>query len=179
MFHRTDLNHIVKDELRRHPRATVRDLQKLVMQSALGVDHLLADRERFRKGLLTEWRDVPVSTGPGDPIQIVDPDGRTARLHLAPCRDLGLDPTEMAHVLSEQALKCAPWSEVVKRWAQLVEGVIAGEINGWCEDDLAALPPEGSVFHHSVRYGFAAYRVINDVRDPVIRRALRAWGISA
>lgn len=177
MVRKTELLAIVHEELSRYPNARVSDMRKLVMQGALGADHLLSNREEFRVCVLAEWDDLPRTASGEHPVQLIDPDGRTVRLHLGACRALGLRAREVAAILSDQPLKRATPSAFVERWKAFAALAAEGRVAGWGQQGPLHVTPDVGIFHHSVSYGFASYRVINDVGESVVREALRAWGL--
>jgi len=86
MAYTNDLLGIISSEHALHPRMVLSDLQKLIYQSVFGGDHLLENPARFADGVRHEWVGFdppPAEAGPA--LQPIDPDGRTARIHLAVC----------------------------------------------------------------------------------------------
>ncbi len=179
MNDKTDLLAIIMDEFRRHPQMGAEDLRKLIVQSVLGGDHLLNDLDLFRRELLREWSTIPIE--PIEPIgretiQRIDPAGRTARVHLVPCRARGVAVDALADLLAEQPRKRGERSEFVARWEVVVDLARAGRIP-FDPSELSDLAALERLPHHSPGYGFAAYRVINDITLPKVANRLREWGI--
>jgi hypothetical protein len=177
MDDKTDLLAIIEEDLRRHPRAGPKDLCKLVAQSVLGGDHLLGDAVRFRRALRSEWDALP--SGPRRAaIQPIDPDGRTARIHLAPCREAGIDPECLADLLLSQPRKAGTREAFAARWREVIELAGDGRIP-FDPTSLAEFEALAEMPHHSDAYGLAAYRVLNDITDPAVAGRLRAWRLLA
>jgi len=176
MGDKVDLLAIIENELCRHPRMGPQDLRKLVAQSVFGVDHLLVDADRFRRALRREWDALPTPLEFGPAVQSIDPDGRTARLHLVPCRAAGIGVDVLGDVLSGQRRKVGRRSDDVARWRTAVALAAAGRLP-FSPRALAELEEIEDLPHHSLAYGFAAYRVVNDVRDPSIADRFAAWGL--
>jgi hypothetical protein len=178
MDDKAELLAILEDEFHRHPGAGPQDLRKLVYQSVFGGDHLLADPARFRADLQREWSDVPPSGLPASAIQPISPDGRVARIHLAPCKAARVVVEDLVDALLAQRRKGGERSPFELRWKAVVELADEGRlpIPTNALRDLRRL--EG-LPHHNEAYGQAAYRVINDLQDPAIAARLRAWGIAS
>jgi len=176
MGDKVDLLAIIEDELRWHPRMGPQDLRKLVAQSVFGVDHLLDDPDRFRRALRREWDRLPPPTEAEPAVQRIDPDGRTARLHLVPCRVAGVSLDALGDLLVGQRRKAGRRHDDLARWREVVALAAAGRLP-FSARALAGLEEIEDLPHHSAAYGFAAYRVVNDVRDPSIADRLAAWGL--
>jgi len=176
MDDKADLLAIIAEEFRRRPHAGPDDLRKLVFQSVFGIDHLLADPKRFRQELEEEWRLIPGERSDDRAIQIIDPVGRTARLHLSPCKARGIPIGSLAGLLAGQAPKGGSRQAFLSRWQDVVDLSASGRIplDPQPLSELAAL--EG-LSHHSEGYGFVSYRVVNDVRIGRLADELRAWGL--
>lgn len=166
---------ILLDELRWHPAAKPVDLRKLVLQSARGGDHLLRDPDRFERTLRAEWDRLPPSAGIPC-IQSIDPEGRTARLHLVPCRRAGLSVDDLIDGLLAQPRKAGRLEIELARWDDVISLAEGGllpfpppALRAWT--NLPAPP------HHSPAYGPAAYRILHDVTDSQTQSLLRAWRI--
>lgn len=157
---------IVKIEVALHPRMNPGDLQKLVYQAVFGIDHLLGDRRRFKEDLKQEWERIdPTGTVGENPLQVIDPAGETARLHLCPCKKRGMELRKLTTFLVSQSLKNGEKKRFDRLWALAGELAREGGIP-FAVEELAGLcfptfPP-----HHSPGFGFSAYRVINDVTQP-------------
>lgn len=175
MMSNGDLGAILRDEISRHPGCEPADLWKLVVQAVGGGDHLRGDPVRFAASLEAEWDGIAIDRADEPALQVIDPDGRTARVHLRPCKGRGVDLLGLTDLLVEQPRKPAVPGRLEALWSEAV--VLAGR--GAIPFDpvkLAAAAASG-VPHHSSGYGFAAYRIVNDLRDPGTRAALRRLGI--
>jgi len=176
MVHTKRLVQIIEGELAQHPRMTAQDLQKLVYQGIFGADHLLVDPSRFADALRMEWSKLPNSTESQPVLQTIDPAGRTARLHLAPCKARGVRVEEVASFLQRQPPKNGRRRDFEERWREAVNLAGEGKIPFLlCE--LSRMPFPLEVPHHSRRYGTAAYRVVNDLTETAIRVDLERLGI--
>jgi hypothetical protein len=152
------------------------DLRKLVVQSVFGGDHLLANPEHFRDALLREWGAIDADGTTDGAIQRISPDGRTARIHLRPCKAVGIDVGELADALLAQPAKAGSRRRFDEVWQLVVGWAGEGRIP-LPVDDLCGLSRAEGLPHHSAGYGIAAYRVINDLTEPCIAERLRCWGI--
>ena len=147
------------------------DLEKLIFQAVFGIDHLLSRLDRFEADLAGEW-----SVLSGDPItsppmlQVIDPAGRTARLHLYPCKRMSIQVDNLVQVLTAQDRKGGK----VERFNHLLafaeelrkEGRVPGTLGSRpAGEDGVGIP------HHSSGYGHTAYRVVNSVESA----AFCAW----
>lgn len=176
MVDKIELLAILEDERRRHPQMEACDLQKLLVQAALGGDHMLTDRGRMADGLADEWANLPAippdSAWPA--IQPIDPGGRTARLHLAPCLARGVVLEDLVEMLWSQPRKHGTRARFDRLWAEALQLARLGRA-GLDPRSLEAFDTPESLPHHSPGYGPVAYRVINDVSDPRIRARLVDW----
>ena len=166
---------ILHEELRRRPGATPNDLRKLVMQSVLGGDHLLRDPEQFERGLLAEWKGLPQGDSAEHPIQIIDPEGRTARIHLIPCRNRGASVEEITEMLLDQRLKAGAAEGAHDLWVAVIALAAQGAIP-FEPSDLEVVS-FGGAMHHSESYGFTSYRILNDLADARTFRHLERLGL--
>jgi len=156
---------ILKVEQARHPRMTGQDLQKLVYQASLGCDHLLGNRKQFEQDLYQEWNKLKVSKNKQEyPLQVIDLFGNTARLHLSPCKLLGLSLDELVAFLVAQPSKEGDKEAFDRLWAYLTALAAEGKIP-FSVDELAGFAFPRFPPRHSSHYGFTAYRVINDLTD--------------
>jgi len=167
---------ILEDELARRPRATPIDLRKLVMQSALGGDHLRRDPERFHRGLKEEWNRLPAWTGIDAVIQRIDPLGRTARIHLRPCREAGIALEALAQLLLSQPWKRGSSNDDRRRWLEVVDLARGGRLP-FDVEELVPLTELAGAVHHSPAYGLTSYRILNDITDPAVAVWLREQGV--
>ena len=167
----TGLEGIVRAELRLHPRLAPADLQKLLLQAAFGGDHLLLDPKRFRRTLREEWVRLDAAVGgAGAPLQLIDPAGRTARLHLGPCKGRSVSVDEVSRLLLSQPLKGGTVDRLGSLWEEVVDLALRGVV-AFDAQTLAALPFPSSPVHHSSAYGACAYRIVHDLTEP----ATAAW----
>jgi hypothetical protein len=178
MSDKTDLAAIVNEEFARHPRMSVRDLQKLIYQGVFGGDHLLYDRQRFVDSLRVEWEALPVAEadGSGAPLQVIDPEARTARVHLLPCKARGVPVDGLLDLLISQAMKHGERSRFERLWNEAVRLARAKQVP-FHGQALARLPfPEGAP-RHTRAYGEAAYRIVNDLTEQRMREGLWRLGV--
>ena len=170
------LEAILDHERARHPEMTVRDVQKLVYQSVFGGDHLLSDRGRFEANLRQEWDCLPAETADVSILQSIDPEGRIARIHLAPCAAAGVRIEDLVEVLWSQPRTNGARSAFDCRWVEVVQLARGGRI----PFSAAALSelgyPEGFP-HHSDGYGHTSYRIVNDLSDATTRGRLAELGL--
>jgi hypothetical protein len=165
---------IIQRELALHPFLDAVDLEKLLYQAVFGGDHLLWDRPRFEQGLRREWEELALSPGPivEPPLQVIDPAGRTARLHLRPCTLLGLKLEALSSFLSSQPLKRGSQERLAGLRSLARELALEGEIPLSLVNPRRAPFPE-SAPHHSFHYGPAAYRLIHDLTLPATATWIR------
>lgn len=162
-MHERALLEIILAETVLHPRMGARDLFKLLYQSEMGSDHLLAQPERLAEDALAgEWNALPrLECWSTPPLQMINPSAPVARLHLAPLKALGV-PFRM---VAEAVLGQRPRNGSVERLGGLVEEAAKLAEDGRIRFDPVELrsmeigpaPP-----HHSPSYGPAHYRVLND-----------------
>jgi hypothetical protein len=167
MGDKTALLAVIETERQLHPRMGGPDLQKLIYQSVFGGDHLLVDPVRFAAGVREEWAwladGAPAAAGPA--LQSIDPEGRTARIHLAVCARRGIDVERLIDFLSGQDKKDGRRADYVRRWRETIELAAAGSIPFDAEELERVGFPEAAP-HHSPGYGPASYRIVHDVTDP-------------
>jgi len=167
---------ILLGELERRPGASPRDLRKLIMQSVLGGDHLRADADRFRSALRAEWNGLSGHDSPERAIQLIDPIGQTARVHLLPCFHAGVALEDVAALLLNQPWKQGSSEEDLRRWDEAVALAAAGRLPFSAEEMAEWRTPQGPM-HHSSSYGFTSYRILNDVGDPTVSAWLLHHGM--
>jgi hypothetical protein len=177
MDDKLELLAIIKDELRRHPRMGPEDLRKLIAQSVFGGDHLLEDVDRFLRGLRGEWAALSGKAVDGGAIQRIDPGGKTARLHLAPCKAVGIEVSALADFLVSQPRKRGRRAVFDARWSDVIALATRARIP-FDPDVLPDLATLEALPHHSAGYGFAAYRIVNDITAPGIAAQIRLWGLT-
>lgn len=169
---------VIAAERARHPRMAVCDLQKLIYQSVFGGDHLLDDPERYAGALREEWEglsiDGPLAAEPA--LQLIDPGGRTARIHLAACKGLGVDSNRLIELLVGQGRKQGRRSDYVRRWNETIALAAAGRIP-FSVDELGRIDCPGDTPHHGPDYGPTSYRIVNDASDPAMDERLRRLGV--
>jgi hypothetical protein len=169
---------ILEAERALHPRMDVIDVQKLVYQAVFGIDHLLLERRTFEQSLQGEWgRLNTMETYVRGALQIIDPMGRTARLHLGPCQAMGIDPEELTVFLFSQPLKKGKRMLFDRLWRSVTALSRNGRIP-FKISELIALPFPGGPVHHSSNYGTVVYRVINDVTHPPTGDWLEKHGVT-
>jgi len=167
---------IIEDEYQRHPSMTVEDLHKLVYQACFGGDHLLRDSEHFVKNLATEWDKLEGQLLQGSALQRIHPLSRVARLHLGPCKAMGLSHYDLSRLLLAQPMKAGNSESVEWAWATILHSARAEEIP-FSYDQLAALQPSSDVGHHSPTYGEASYRIINNLGHASTQETLCRLGL--
>ncbi|UCF09610.1 MAG: hypothetical protein JSW65_06000 [Candidatus Bipolaricaulota bacterium] len=161
----TALQTVLEDEHRRHPAMTVPDLGKLLYQAVYGGDHWVRARQAFVDALRAEWEGALPEPSTHEAVQIIDPAGRTARLHLAEARARGLTLAALTTFLVEQKAKNGD----PRRWRELVSGAAGLAAHGripFAHEQIRGLLKGFGPGHHSPGYGPAAYRLIHDVTDP-------------
>ena len=169
---------VIETERALHPGMGAQDLQKLIYQSVFGGDHLLDDPTRFAAGVRQEWDRLEDDTASaaGAALQPIDPDGRTARIHLGVCRDLGVDVEELIGFLAGQARKSGRRSEYERRWRETVDLAAAAAIP-FDPMELERVGYPKTAPHHGPGYGPASYRIVHDVTDARTAGALRRLGV--
>jgi len=164
-------------ERKLHPGLVEQDVYKLVSQAVFGGDHLLEDPVRFASEFNMEWLGLFDRREPGTKVlQLIDPDGHTARLHLLPLRSRGLDPDEVIPFLAGQEHK----KRQSERFSEIWEALLRN-LDEWDpaldREILGGMPLSGSPGHHSDSYGFASYRICNDIMSSRSNAWLGAHGI--
>jgi hypothetical protein len=164
-------------ERRLHPRMEERDVFKLVSQAVFGGDHLLRDQVMFEKGLSTEWGSLEPGSAPGCPVlQVIDPAGRTARVHLVPLLETGIELHDLIGFLAGQPLKRGSMEDFRRIWKQ-VPSIVGPWDPPMNPGLLAVMEPGATPSRHSAGYGFAAYRICNDIRSERSREWLGGRGL--
>lgn len=170
---------ILDDELARHPGMDASDLRKLVYQSALGGNHLLDDPVQFAAGVRDEWERLGVpARGDGirPAIQPIDPAGRTARIHLAICKAIGVPVDGLIELLLAQPRKAGSRVDFDRAWSVVLSLAETGRIPFDADGLWHVAFAEGAP-HHSDGYGPASYRIVNDLSDAATADGLTRWGI--
>jgi len=172
-----DWRAIVADEMLRHPNMTPADLHKLVYQAVHGGNHLLCNPQRFRAALRAEWNALQGTAVRLDALQCIHPNGKTARLHLSPCKARGCDIEALTAFLISQPHKTAGTEDLVAAWNELRRLAGAGRIPF---SELAlSFSPDREIGHHSASYGSASYRIVHDLTDPITQEKLCQLGLQA
>jgi hypothetical protein len=178
MAHKSALLDVIAVERARHPRMDERDLQKLIYQSVFGGDHLLDDPERYARSLREEWVglsiDDPRTARPA--LQSIDPQGKTARIHLGACKAMGIDVDRLIELLVGQGRKHGRRSDYERRWNVTIALAAAGRIS-FSADELARVGHPNGAPHHGPDYGPASYRIVNDASNPAMSDGLRRLGV--
>ena len=139
------------------------DVYKLLSQAVFGGDHLLTDRERFRRELAAEWNSLPEDVAEGvPPLQVIDPEGLTARIHMVPVKRMGTGLNELTAFLAGQELKRGAREKITALWRSFLDSVRDRDPL-FDPETLASFEPGSSPLHHSIEYGFASYRICNDI----------------
>ena len=167
---------IIADEHERHSSMTVRDLHKLVSQACFGGDHLLRSPDNFVKELANEWDGLSGDGLLGPALQRIHPLGRVARLHLGPCKAMGLSHYDLSRLLLAQPLKDGHRESYEWAWAMILHSARAEEIP-FSYDQLATVQPTDEIGHHSAEYGPAAYRILNNLGHGPTQETLCRLGI--
>jgi len=167
---------IIDEEFRRHPGMGPEDLRKLIVQSVFGGDHLLGDIERFRCDFLREWAEIGVGCPGGSAIQMIDPRGKTARVHLVACKQRDIDAISLVEALIAQPKKGGRQADFEARW-RLVLRLAEEERLRFCPHELSNLAELEGLPHHSPGYGHASYRILHDVTDLKMADRLALWGL--
>jgi hypothetical protein len=173
----TPLQRVIEEELDRHPRMTSRDLGKLLYQAVFGGDHWVRMPDAFAAALREEWdhRLPPPATAAA--IQIIDPKGRTARLHLAEAREAGIARDALASFLLAQELKNGHRDQ----WECLLEEAMQLAVQDQIPipaEEIRELHAWSGPSHHGPEYGPAAYRLIHDLTDQATREWLAEQGLT-
>ncbi len=178
MVDKISLLDVIELERTLHPGMDERDLQKLIYQSVFGGDHLLEDPQRYAEAVRAEWDHLPVGrTDPGvGALQPIDPEGKTARIHLNPCKEAGIDIERLIELLASQGRKNGRRPDYIERWNAVIGLAVDGAIPFSAEDIEQAGFPE-STPHHGPAYGFASYRIVNDVTESMMAERLRRLGV--
>jgi hypothetical protein len=173
----TGLEAILTRERELHPHMEERDVFKLVSQAVFGGDHLLRDQVMFEKGLSTEWASLDPGSAPGCPfLQVIDPAGLTARIHLVPLLEAGMELHDLVGFLAGQPLKRGSMDDFRRLWRQ-VPSIVGSWDPPLDQDLLEAMQPGSTPSRHSAGYGFAAYRICNDIGSERSREWLGGRGL--
>ena len=167
---------IIADEYQRHSSMTVHDLHKLVYQACFGCDHLLRSSDNLVKDLATEWDGLAGDALQGTVLQRIHPLSKVARLHLGPCKAMGISHYNLSRLLLAQPLKAGQRESFEWAWAMILHSARAEEIP-FSYDQLATVQPSDEIGHHSPEYGPAAYRILNNLGHGPTQETLCRLGI--
>jgi len=167
---------VIADEIQRHPKMTVRDLHKLVVQGCFGGDHLLRSPDAFVDGFAMEWDRLTNDASQETALQPIHPSGRVARIHLGPCKAMGLSHHDLSRFLLSQPSKSGHREACEWAWAMVLHSARSGEIP-FSYDQLTQLRLSDEITHHSPDYGPAAYRIVNNLGYGPTREYLCRLGI--
>jgi len=165
-------------ELRLHPSMGLSDLQKLLFHAAFGADHLLRwasrDEGLFRASFAREWEHASrLPPGSLPLVQMVDPGGRIARIHLAAAAAAGLGYDALLEGIISQEPMHGTRSRAAALLRETAELAASGALP-WIPEEILAVGVPESPPSHSAAYGQAHYRVVNDWRS--LRLALPGGG---
>ncbi len=164
---------IVDWHLQRHPAFGPEDLVKLCYQAVLGMDHLLADRDRFARDFTDEWQalETPAKKEPLlEPIRVEPP---MARLNLRAAKQSGFALSAVLDALVVQSPVGGSMRELLDvrrdslRWARSGKLPFSEEVLTQCWRKAGDGP-----LSHSVAYRLSrqpAYRLVHDLRGPTFR----------
>ncbi len=154
-------------EISLHPTLDEADLCKLVFQASYGADHILGNRKMFLDDLLGEFSSIDSKANGNFPlIQSIDPQNRVYRLHLAPLKRSGQDAMSVLNSLYRQELRNGD-ENYFKELMKALKKVVTEKFDRFDAGIIESFSEEKNVFRHSEDYGFASYRVINDISDKV------------
>jgi len=177
MADKSDLLDVIEAERSRHPYMNERDLQKLVYQSVFGGDHLFEEPVGFMAELHREWASLPGAPSSTEPsLQGIDPEGRTARIHLGVCKRRGVDVDRLGRLLLGQPRRDGKRSDFERRWQETIALATAGRIP-FSDVELERLGLPDRPPRHSARYGRASYRIVHDASDRAFRNHLHRLGV--
>ncbi len=174
---------LVRFHLELHPGFGPADLAKLLYQGALGMDHLLTDRERFAEEFQREWQQLDPDFFPGEPLlEPVHPARPVFRVNLRPARRRGIDVAVLGTALADQPLRGGTWDELEELWAGVVRLAKEGRLPftpAELQSQEAQLAETGHPPRHSPHYralNLPAYRLIHDLEQPAFRPILEQAG---
>jgi len=165
-----DLERLIWEHVRNHPGFAVEDLAKLLYQGVMGMDHLLANRERFLEGLRQEWETLDPADLPRETLlEPVHPTLPIARLNLRRAKVAGMSLAMLGPMLADQPRRHGSWAEFMDLWGASVTLARDGRIP-FPADALVAhgktIEAWGHPPGHSPRYreiNRPAYRLLHDV----------------
>ncbi|MBN1150262.1 hypothetical protein JXA84_03455 [candidate division WOR-3 bacterium] len=154
---------ILELEFALHPKLQPVDICKLCAQASTGVDHILEDRKKFLGELKCELEALDENSDLKSPLlQPIDPKGHIVRIHLAPLKRSGFDKGMIIKILSSQKL-LRRGQDYAFRLKEIMKDVIGVNFKTIDVDMIDELFSQNTVFRHSKPYGFASYRVINNI----------------
>jgi hypothetical protein len=147
-----------------------------LIQACFGGEHLLRNADVFSKDLVMEWDRLPSNARQDMVLQPIHPSGRVARIHLGPCKAMGLSHGDVSQLLLAQPFKAGHREAYEWAWAMVLQSSRSGEIP-FSYDLLMQVRPSDEITHHSPDYGLAAYRILNNIGHSPTRECLCRLGI--
>lgn len=161
------LRHILVDQAARYPQMQVRDLYKLLHQSAMGSEHAVGDIRTARSRLDREIASL--GGGPDDPpVDPISPDGHIVRVHLRPYLHAERNLDRLLAAFIQTAYEWHGSPEYLKEYGTIAVLVVkdglllisgADVVSFWAEQETRGYP----AVHHSEIYKQLyrpAYRVV-------------------
>lgn len=157
---------ILETEFKLHPNLEIRDICKLILQASMGSDHLLGDRIKYFSDLNFEYSSIDENADPNSPLlQQIDTNKRIFRLHLAPLKRSELDKKEILRLLSVQNLLNRD-NEYFYETKNIMKQAVSIKYRNFDTDKIEGACMKRKIFKHSKLYGFASYRIVNDLDSP-------------
>ncbi|MBN2363802.1 hypothetical protein JXL83_06700 [candidate division WOR-3 bacterium] len=157
---------ILETEFKLHPRLEIRDICKLILQASMGSDHLLGDRIKYFSDLSFEYSSLDENADTSCPLlQQIDTNKRIFRLHLAPLKRSELDKKEILRLLSVQNLLNRD-NELFYETKEIMRRAVTEKFVNFDTDKIEAVCIKRRILKHSKSYGFASYRIVNDLDSP-------------
>lgn len=158
---------IVLSELRQHPKMEVQDLYKLVLQAAMGNEHVMTDAKELRKDLDDELATAEMA-GDEPEVQPLVSDSSLVRINLRAFKAHKKDAGALIEAMLKTAAMFQQNPAVFRMYWNEVEALATDKLIPFKISDLHAFftRMEGQGFpavHHSKAYEDAyhpAYRVI-------------------
>ena len=161
------LYRILADQAARYPQMQVRDLYKLLHQSAMGSEHAVGDTGTAHSRL--EREIASLGDGPDDPlVDPISPNGHIVRMHLRPYVHAGRDLERLLAAFIQTANEWHGSPEYLQEYGTVAASVVKDgllPISGtdmvpfWAEQEARGYP----AVHHSEIYEHLyhpAYRVV-------------------
>ena len=96
------ITELVNNHLERYPAMEIRDIYKLLQQSAMGAGHAHDDTSVLQSAFESEIKNI--SKRDDEPIiDPISPDGKIARIHLGACLQAGYDLEQVFQAFVETA----------------------------------------------------------------------------